>query len=55
MSLVKSFSQMTEQERKELIVKAFAAKQQLQEELAATRKEMQQKDKELNRLQAEVT
>ncbi|XP_070211703.1 uncharacterized protein [Littorina saxatilis] len=54
MSLVKSFSQMTEQERKELIQKAFEVKQKLQEELAATKKKMEQKDKELNRLQEEV-
>lgn len=54
MSLVKSFSQMTEAERKELIQKAFEAKQKLQEELAATKKQIEEKDHELNRLQDEV-
>lgn len=54
MSLVKSFSQMTEAERKELIQKAFEAKQKLQEELAATKKQIEEKDRELNRLQDEV-
>lgn len=54
MSLVKSFSQMTEAERKELIQKAFEAKQKLQEELAATKKEVEEKERELKRLQDEV-
>ena len=51
---MKSYTQMTEAERKELIRKAFEAKQKLQEEPEATKKEMKQKDKELNRLQEEV-
>ncbi|KAK7481278.1 hypothetical protein BaRGS_00027538 [Batillaria attramentaria] len=54
MSLVKSFSQMTEAERKELIQKAMEAKQKLKEELEATKKQVEEKDKELNRLQEEV-
>lgn len=54
MSLVKSYSQMTEAERKELIRKAFEAKQKLQDELAATKKQVEEKDRELNRLQEEV-
>lgn len=45
---------MTEAERKELIQKAFEAKQKLQEELAATKKEVEEKERELKRLQDEV-
>ncbi|VDI48852.1 Hypothetical predicted protein, partial [Mytilus galloprovincialis] len=53
-SLVKNYSQMSEEERKELIKKAMAAKKQLEEELEATKNEVKKKDKELNRLQKEV-
>ncbi|WAQ94552.1 APLF-like protein [Mya arenaria] len=55
MSLVKSYSQMTEAERKELIKKAFEAKQKLQEELAETKAEVKKKDEELSNLQKQVT
>ncbi|XP_071157641.1 uncharacterized protein [Mytilus edulis] len=53
-SLVKNYSQMSEEERKELIKKAMAAKKQLEEELQATKNEVKKKDEELNRLQKEV-
>ncbi|XP_052247790.1 uncharacterized protein LOC127855914 [Dreissena polymorpha] len=55
MSLVKSYSKMTEEERKELIKKAFEAKQKLQEELEATKKEVKKKEEEVSRLQKEVS
>lgn len=51
---MKNYSQMSEEERKELIKKAMAAKKQLEEELEATKNEVKKKDKELNRLQKEV-
>lgn len=54
MSLVKNYSEMTEDERKELIKKAFEAKKQLEEELKETKKEMKKKDEELNKLQKQV-
>ncbi|KAK3108084.1 hypothetical protein FSP39_000847 [Pinctada imbricata] len=54
MSLVKSYSQMSEEERKELIKKAFEAKQKLQKELQETKDKMKEKDKELQNLQNEV-
>ena len=54
MSLVKSYSQMSEDERKELIKKAFEAKQKLQKELEETKDKMKEKDKELQKLQDEV-
>ncbi|KAH3718003.1 hypothetical protein DPMN_060800 [Dreissena polymorpha] len=41
-------------ERKELIKKAFEAKQKLQEELEATKKEVKKKEEEVSRLQKEV-
>jgi diadenosine tetraphosphate (Ap4A) HIT family hydrolase len=37
MSLVKNYSEMSEDERKELIKKAFEAKKQLEEELKETK------------------
>lgn len=52
--LVKSYSKMTEEERKELIKKAFEAKKQLQEELRQTKEQMAEKDKELKKLQDQV-
>ncbi|XP_048239190.1 uncharacterized protein LOC124148675 [Haliotis rufescens] len=55
MSLVKSFSQMTEAERKELIKKAFEAKQQLQKELEQTKKKVEEKEKEVKSLQDQVS
>ncbi|XP_067650642.1 uncharacterized protein [Haliotis asinina] len=55
MSLVKSFSQMTEDERKELIKKAFEAKQQLQKELEQTKKKVEEKEKEVKTLQDQVS
>ncbi|ESP03210.1 hypothetical protein LOTGIDRAFT_171695 [Lottia gigantea] len=55
MSLVKSYSQMSEEERKELIKKAFEAKQKLQEELEVTKKQVAEKAKEVDKLQAQVT
>ena len=54
MSLVKSYSQMTEAERKELIKKAFEAKAKLQEELKETKEEMKKKEKEVEKLTKEV-
>ncbi|XP_050418622.2 uncharacterized protein LOC126831981 [Patella vulgata] len=54
MSLVKSYSQMSESERKELIKKAFEAKKQLQEELEATKKKVVEKEKEVENLQSQV-
>ncbi|XP_041366331.1 uncharacterized protein LOC121381203 [Gigantopelta aegis] len=54
MSLVKSFSQMSENERKELIKKAFEMKQKLQKELEETKKQVEEKDKQLNTLQEQV-
>lgn len=54
MSLVKSFSAMSEAERKELIKKAFEAKKQLQEELAKTKSEVKKKEQEVEKLQKEV-
>ncbi|XP_064613659.1 uncharacterized protein LOC135477473 [Liolophura sinensis] len=53
--LVKSYSKMTEDERKELIKKAFEAKKQLQEELRQTKEQMAEKEKELKKLQDQVT
>lgn len=55
MSLVKSYSQMTEDERKELIKKAFEAKKMLQEELEKTKEEVKKKDQQLETLQAQVS
>lgn len=54
MSLVKSYSQMSEEERKELIKKAFEAKKQLQEELEKTKEEVKKKAEEVDKLQKEV-
>ena len=54
MSLVKSFTKMTEQERKDLIRMAFEAKEKLQAELEATKKVVEEKDKELSRMQEQV-
>ncbi|KAL8622378.1 hypothetical protein ACOMHN_041706 [Nucella lapillus] len=54
MSLVKRFSQMTDAERKELIQKAFAAKEALQKELNATKKVMDEKDKQLDSLSEQL-
>ena len=53
-SLKKSYSQMTESERKELVKKAMKAKEKLEKELKETREQMEAKDKEINRLQNEV-
>lgn len=54
MSLVKSYSKMTEAERKELIKKAFEAKAKLQKELKETKAEVKKKDQELDKLTKEV-
>ena len=54
MSLVKSYSAMTEEERKELIKKAFEAKKQLQDELDKTKEEVKKKAQQVDKLQAEV-
>uniref|UniRef100_A0A8B8BMY6 Poly [ADP-ribose] polymerase n=1 Tax=Crassostrea virginica TaxID=6565 RepID=A0A8B8BMY6_CRAVI len=48
MSLVKKYSQMTEEERKELFKQAFEAKQKLQEKL-------KEKEKELEKMQHQVS
>ncbi|XP_033761484.1 uncharacterized protein LOC117343249 [Pecten maximus] len=55
MSLVKSYSKMSEEERKELIKKAFEAKLKLQKELKETLDEVKSKDKELQKLQDQVS
>ncbi|XP_021350786.1 uncharacterized protein LOC110448723 isoform X2 [Mizuhopecten yessoensis] len=55
MSLVKSYSKMSEAERKELIKKAFEAKLKLQKELKETQDEMKSKDKKLQKLQDQVS
>ncbi|XP_076460800.1 uncharacterized protein LOC143293605 [Babylonia areolata] len=55
MLLTKSFTKMTEQERRELIRAAFEAKKKLEEELEATKKQVEEKDRELNRLQEELS
>ena len=47
MSLVKKYSQMTEEQRKELFKQAFEAKQKLQEKL-------KEKEKELEKMQHQV-
>ena len=54
MSLVKSYSKMTEKERIELIKKAFEAKQILEKELKETKEEVKKKDQKLEKLQKEV-
>ena len=54
MSLVKSYSKMTEDERKDLIKKAFEAKKKLEEELNETKTKMKEKDQKLQKLQDQV-
>ena len=54
MSLVKSYSKMTEEERKELIKKAFEAKAKLQKELKETKDEVKKKEQEVEKLTKEV-
>ena len=54
MSLVKSYSKMTEDERKELIKKAFEAKAKLQKELKETKEEVKKKEQEVEKLTKEV-
>ena len=54
MSLVKKYSQMTEEQRKELIKQAFEAKQKLQEELKETQDKVKEKEKELEKMQHQV-
>jgi phage shock protein A len=51
---VKSFSKLTEDQKKQLIEEAFAAKKQLEDELEKTKKEMEKKSKQLDRLQEQV-
>ena len=51
---MKSYSKMTEEERKDLIKSAFEAKQELEKELKKTKKKMEKKEKELKTLQDEV-
>ncbi|XP_069111870.1 uncharacterized protein [Argopecten irradians] len=55
MSLVKSYSKMSEEERKELIKKAFEAKMKLQKELKETKDEVKSKERELQKLQDQVS
>ncbi|XP_045169852.2 uncharacterized protein LOC123532470 [Mercenaria mercenaria] len=54
MSLVKSYSKMSEEERKELIKKAFEAKKKLQEELEKTKEEVKKKEQEVEKLNKQV-
>lgn len=54
MSLVKTYSKMTEKERIELIKKAFEAKAQLQKELEETKEEMKKKEQLVEKLTKEV-
>ncbi|ELT91186.1 hypothetical protein CAPTEDRAFT_207715 [Capitella teleta] len=52
--LQKSYSQMTEEERKDLITKAIAAKTQLEAELKSAREKVEERERELQRMQDEV-
>ncbi|XP_064647654.1 uncharacterized protein LOC135500253 [Lineus longissimus] len=54
LSLVKSFSKLTEDQKKQLIEQAFAAKKQLEDELEKTKKEIERKAKQVERLQEQV-
>ncbi|XP_005100639.1 uncharacterized protein LOC101862421 [Aplysia californica] len=54
LSLVKRFSQLTPEERKELIKRAFEEKQKLQQELDGAKKMVEKKDKELNHMQKQL-
>ncbi|CAL1528756.1 unnamed protein product [Lymnaea stagnalis] len=54
LSLVKKFSQMTDDERKELIKTAFEEKLRLQQELENAKKIVAEKDKELSNLQKKL-
>ena len=51
---MKSYSKMTEEERKELIKKAFEAKAKLQKELKETKDEVKKKEQEVEKLTKEV-
>lgn len=51
---MKSYSKMTEDERKDLIKKAFEAKKKLEEELNETKTKMKEKDQKLQKLQDQV-
>ncbi|XP_077979334.1 uncharacterized protein LOC144434691 [Glandiceps talaboti] len=51
-SIVARYSDLTEEERKELIQKAMEAKKQMEEELKETKKKMIEEDKELQKIQA---
>ncbi|KAL4222664.1 hypothetical protein ACF0H5_018705 [Mactra antiquata] len=55
MSLVKTYSKMTEDERKELIKKAFEAKKQLQDELDKTKAKMKEMGEQVEKLNKQVT
>ena len=54
MSLVKSYSKMSEEERKELIKKAFEAKKKLEDELEKTKEEVKKKSQEVEKLNKQV-
>ena len=54
-SLIKKYSQLTEEERKDLIKKAFEMKEKLEKELKDTKAEVEAKVKELKSLQNEVS
>lgn len=45
---------MTEDERRDLIAKAFEAKKKLEDQLKETREKMEERERELSRLQDEV-
>lgn len=54
LSLVKRFSQLTDEERKDLIKRAFEEKMKLQQELEETKKIAEDKSRELEQLQKQV-
>lgn len=54
LSLVKRFSQLTDEERKDLIKRAFEEKMKLQQELEEAKKIAEVKSRELEQLQKQV-
>lgn len=54
LSLVKRFSQLTDEERKDLIKRAFEEKMKLQQELEEAKKIAEDKSRELEQLQKQV-
>ena len=54
LSLTKSYSEMTEQERRQLIQTAFIAKRQLEQQLQDTKLQVDDREKQLKQLQKQV-